>query len=228
MKKIAFIVMTLVSTGAFANDFYYAEYASPDAEYGEPATVVMATPVNAVRDNYVGVRLHKNERIAYGFDMRDGSDTTLKDDGVGFGAYVGNRLTDFLKLEFETIYTGIDDEQRDIDFDYDIWANMVNMYLFQTYGGAVEPYAGLGLGFSTIWSDVGGRVPHATDTTFDLSYSIMVGVNFALNNRVDLNLGFKYIKYGDADHKTSSGTYATTDIDATEFYLGAAYKFGLK
>ena len=225
MKKIVFIAMILATTSGFANDFYYAEYASPDAEYGATASVSSA-PV--ARDNYFGFRLHKNERISYSFDRRNGPGTTLKDDNVGFGAFVGNRLTDFLKLEFETMYTGLDDSKRDLDLNFDVWANMINVYMFQTYGGAVEPYAGIGLGFSTIWSDVNGWGYGASDTTFDLSYSLMAGVNFALNDRVDLNLGFKYIKYGDADHKTSGGTFATTDIDATEFYLSAAYKFSLK
>ena len=228
MKKIALFVLCIATGPAFANDFYYAEYASPDAEYGVPTVSQSMNQTPAVRDNYIGLRLHKNERISFAFDMRDGAGTTLKDDGVGFGVYAGNRLTDFVKIEFETMYAGANESQRDIDFDFDIWSNMVNVYLYRTYGGAVEPYAGLGIGFSTIWSDVGGRVAHAMDTTFDLSYSIMAGVNFALNDRVDLNLGFKYQKYGDADHKKSNGTYATTDIDATEFYIGAAYKFGLK
>lgn len=225
MKKLAFLVSILVVSPAIANDFYYAEYVSPDAEYMSPAP---ASTVPIVRDNYVGLRLHKNERISYSFDVRNGSGTTLKNDNVGFGAFVGNRLTDFAKIEFETMYTGLDDTKRNLDLNFDIWANMVNVYLFRTYGGSVEPYAGIGLGFSTIWADVGGWGFDASDTTFDLSYSLMAGVNFALNDRVDLNLGFKYIKYGDADHKTSAGTFATTDIDATEFYLGAAYKFGLK
>lgn len=217
MKKIALLAILFATTPVLANDFYYAEYASPDAEYEAPTAV-------ATRDNYIGLRLHKNERISYAFDRRNGGSATLRDDNVGFGAYIGNRLTDFLKLEFETMYSGIDDTKRNLDFNFDIWANMVNVYLYRAYGNAVEPYAGIGLGFSTIWSDIAS----ATDTTFDLSYSVMVGVNFALNDRVDLNLGFKYIKYGDADHTTSGGTFATTDIDATEFYLGAAYKFGLK
>ena len=211
MKKLAFVAMVLATTPVFANDFYYAEYASPSA-----------------RDNYVGLRLHKNERISYAFDRRNGSGTTLKDDNVGLGVYVGNRLTSFLKLEFETMYTGVDESKRDLDFNFDVWSNMVNVYLYKSYDTAVEPYVGIGLGFSTIWSDISGWGYDATDTTFDLSYSIMAGVNFALNERVDLNLGFKYQKYGDADHTTSAGTFATTDIDATEFYLGAAYKFGIK
>ena len=211
MKKIAWFALMMAVTPAFANDFYYEEYASP-----------------SMYDNYVGLRLHKNERISYAFDRRNGSGTTLKDDNVGWGVYIGNRLTDFLKLEFETMYTGVDDTKRGLNFDFDIWANMVNVYLFKNYGGAVEPYAGIGLGFSTIWSSVQGWGYDAADTTFDLSYSIMAGVNFALNERIDLNLGFKYIKYGDADHKSASNIFATTDVDATEFYLGAAYKFGLK
>lgn len=222
MKKIILGLSFLISIPAFANDFYYQEYVSPDTEYQ-----VYDTPAVA-RDNYIGARLHKNERIAFGFDVRDGADTTLKNDNVGLGLYIGNRLTDFLKIEFETAYTGTDDTRREIDMNFDIWSNMVNVYLFRTYGGAVEPYAGIGVGFSTIWSEIGGRMPHATDTTFDLSYAAMIGVNFALNERVDLNLGIKYQKYGDADHRTNGNTYATTDIDATEFYIGAAYKFGLK
>ena len=211
MKKIILIALAVLTTPAFAEDFYYAEYSSP-----------------GVRDNYIGLRLHKNERISYTFDRRNDAGTTLKDDNVGWGVYLGNRLTDFLKLEFETMYTGIDDTKRNLDFNFDIWTNMVNVYLYKSYGYAVEPYAGVGLGFSTIWSDINGWGYDAKDTTFDLAYAIMAGVNFALNERVDLNLGFKYIKYGDADHKKSSNIFATTDIDATEFYLGAAYKFGLK
>lgn len=220
MKKIALLALLAVTTPAIANDFYYAEYTSPDAEY-------VTESMSVARDNYVGLRLHKNERISYAFDRRNGAGTTLRDDTVGLGVYVGNRLTDFMKIEFETIYTGIDDSKRNLDFNFDVWANMVNMYMYRTYGDAVEPYVGIGLGFSTIWSDMNGWGYSGRDTTFDFSYSVMAGVSFALNDRVDLNLGFKYQKYGDADHATSGGTYATTDIDATEFYLGAAYKFGL-
>lgn len=220
MKKIAVMLSCFCVVPAVAEEFYYNEYVAPDVEYAETNMVR--------RDNYVGIRLHKNERISFAFDMRSGGDTTLKNDGVGLGVYVGNCLTDFLKLEFETIYTGVNDVKSDVDFDFDIWANMVNVYLFKTYGEAVEPYAGVGVGFSTIWSDVGGRVADANDTVFDFSYAVMVGVNFALNDRVDLNLGFKYQKYGDVDHKSSGGVFATTDIDATEFYLGAAYKFALR
>ena len=63
----------------------------------------------------------------------------MNDDNVGWGVYVGNRLTDFVRIEFETMYSGIDDTKRNLDFNFDIWANMVNMYLYRTYGNVVEP-----------------------------------------------------------------------------------------
>ena len=66
-----------------------------------------------------------------------------------------------------------------------------------------------------------------SDYVFDLSFSAMIGVNFALNERVDLNLGIKYQHYGEVEHELHGAEFATTDVDATEFYFGAVYKFGM-
>lgn len=206
MKKILFFIMALTALPAMADDYYSYD----------------------TRDNYAGIRLHKNEKLSFAYDIHDGASASLKKDNFGMGLYIGNRLTDFMKIEFETIYTGAEGSNHNIDFDYDVWANMVNMYLFREYEHAVSPYVGFGIGFSTIWTTIGGHVPDTRDTEVDLSYAAMIGVNFALNERIDLNLGFKYQKYGDVEHKVGDNVYADTDADATEFYIGAAYKFGLK
>ena len=176
-------------------------------------------------DNYVGFRIHKNENIAFAYKLENGGTTTLRRDNFGLGAVVGNRLSDYVKVEFETSYTGGESQRGVTDFNYDVWANMFNMYLFQEYSGAVSPYVGLGVGFAGIWSDVKSPMYHEADSSFDLSYQAMVGVNFALNNRVDVNLGLKYQYYGAVEH---GNKFATTDVSATEFYFGAVYKFGLK
>ena len=60
-----------------------------------------------------------------------------------------------------------------------------------------------------------------SDSVFDLSAQAMLGVNFALNDRIDLNLGVKYQYYGEVEHKLHGKEYAVTDVDATEFYFGA-------
>ena len=178
------------------------------------------------RDNYVGVRVHKNENIAFGMEPEYGDVTTARDDSFGFGIIVGNRLTDFLKIEFESEYTYGNAQKYGNDLNFDIWANMLNVYIYKQFGGAVEPYAGLGVGVSGLWGDVSGT-NNMSDATADMSWSAMIGINFALNSRIDLNLGLKYQNYGDLEMTDTAGNHYNTEVDSTEFYIGAAYKFGL-
>lgn len=218
MKKLAFILAIMTALPAMAQDYWGDGY---DYEYDAPATTTVR------RDNYVGIRLHKNENIAFKYDIHDGGQTTFSKDNWGVGAVVGNRLSDHVKVEFETMYTGAKYTKRNTDFDFDVWANMLNVYLFQEYADAIAPYVGLGIGFASIWGDVSAAYGHLSDSVFDLSYSAMIGVNFALNDRIDLNLGVKYQYYGEVEHKMHGTDFAITDVDATEFYFGAVYKFGV-
>lgn len=191
---------------------------------------LLSTPTFAYSDRhetYAGLRIHKNENIAFEYDIHGASDTTVRRDNFGIGAIIGNRLSDNVSVEFESSYTGTERKYNTTSFNYDVWANMFNVYLFQEFSDAIAPYAGLGIGFASIWGDI--NTPYATlsDSTFDLSYQVMLGVNFALNNRIDLNLGIKYQYYGEIEHKLHGNEFATTTVSATEFYFGAAYKFSL-
>ncbi len=213
MKKLVCVLACLLAVPAFADD-YWDEYDS-------------GITTTERRDNYVGIRLHKNERVSFKYDIHDGGNSTVRKDNFGFGAVVGNRLSDFAKIEFETLYTGAKQTKRTTDFNFDVWANMLNFYLFQEYAGTIAPYAGVGIGFATIWGDVNAPYGHLSDSVFDLTYSAMIGVNFALNDRIDLNLGVKYQYYGEIEHQLNNKEFAITDVDATEVYFGAVYKFGL-
>ncbi len=181
------------------------------------AMACIATPAVAM-DNYFGLRLHQNEHISFKYQS-DAFDHKMTGDALGIGLYVGNRLTDNVKIEFETSYTGADFDDYGHTFDYSIWSNNINVYLFQEYGGAVEPYVGAGVGLTGMWGDT----PGGNASEFKMSYSFMAGVVFALNERIDLNMGVKYHNYGKIEH----GNGATTTIDSTEFHIGGAYKFGL-
>lgn len=193
------------------------------------ALILIAHPVIAYgyngtdiqqRDTYVGIRIHKNENIAFEYKPSVGDETTVRRDSFGIGGTFGNRLSDHITVEFETSYTGASQS----NFDYDIWSNMFNTYLFQEYSGAISPYIGLGIGFASIWGDITTNEYQISDSAFDLSFQTMLGVNFALNERIDFNLGIKYQYYGVLEHNK----YGKTTADATEFYFGASYKFGLK
>lgn len=213
MKKISILLLcTLIATPAFAND-YDNDYETYDDEY-----VSYSAPKAEKRDTYVGFRIHRNEHIAYKYELDNGHSIKVRDNNFGIGLNIGNRLTNNVKIEFETMYTGESETKKGTDFNYDVWANMLNMYLFKNYGGAVEPYIGMGIGFTGIW----GSVNESKNSDFDMSFALMTGINFALNPYVDLNLGLRYVDYGTVKHSV-----AETDIDATEIYIGAAYKFGI-
>ncbi len=234
MRKIltAVVSLTLVAP-AVANDMYYgdSEYYAEEYEYTEPEPAPAPAPAtqrttsnyDGPRDTYVGLRIHKNEHIESRYRSDAMTNTTVSDDSAGLGLYVGNRLTDHVKLEFETMYTGFEQKKYGTNLNLDVWSNMLNFYLYETFGRAVEPYAGLGVGLVGLWSNVGGN--RASETT--LSLAAMAGVNFALNNRVDLNLGVKYQYYGKVEHDLGGDQYVSAKVDATELYIGAAYKFGL-
>lgn len=231
MKKLLICFMALGASAAVANEYgeeplFYDDYEYSDTYYA-PAADVTAPAVNTYggrRDNYFAFRIQKNESIAFDYDVHGGSDAKARKDNFGLNLMVGNRLTDFIKIEFETAYTGAKFAKRGTDFDFSIWSNTLNVYMFQEFGGAVAPYVGVGLGLAGIWSDATGIRPEAD---CDLTWQLMLGVNFALNERVDLNGGVKYQNYGKAEHDMKNGGKATTTIDATAFYLGAAYKFAL-
>ena len=217
MKKISFLLLAaLIATPAIADD--YDDYDT----YDDYTDTSYSTKTSDNRDTYAGFRIHRNEHISVKYDRDGANDTTIRDDNFGFGLHIGNRLTEYVKLEFETLYTGASGKKQYTDFDYDIWSNMLNVNIYKNYGGAVEPYFGIGVGFSGIWGDVNGAAPKSNDCDFGLSFAVMAGVNFALNKYVDLNLGVRYVDYGKVKHDA-----ATAKIDATEIYIGGAYKFSI-
>jgi len=227
MKQIPFIIAALCicATTAGANTYgtydEYITYDAPDAGMDCPVCECdcpTLTDKDTRYDNYTGIRVYKNEHAAYAYTLPNGHHDEVTRDNFGFGTTLGNRLTDFLRVEYETLYMGSDHGIHDHDFSYDLWANLFNGYLFHEFDGVVAPYVGAGIGLTGIWGEVDGEL----DNAFDLSYQVMVGVWFDLNDRIALDLGFKYVNYGNVEHDS-----AVSKVDATQIYLGASYKFGM-
>ena len=217
MKRLSFLLLgALIVCPALANDDY-GEY----DDYNDDTYTSYETTKSEKRDTYAGFRIHRNEHISFKYGLNNGGGPTVRSDNFGFGLNIGNRLTDNVKLEFETMYTGSSEKQSATGFNYDIWPNMLNVIIYKNYGGAVEPYLGIGVGVSGLWADISGAY-NANDNDLELSFAMMGGINFALNKYVDLNMGVRYVNYGKMAHAD-----ATTRINATEIYLGAAYKFGI-
>ena len=206
-----------------ANDYDdYDVYDNDTESYTTYAPDYNDAPTSRRRDTYAGFRIHRNEHISLKYDVHGQHGKTIRDENFGFGLNIGNRLTEHVKLEFETLYTGSSRDKYETNFDYDVWSNLLNIYLYENFGGAVEPYLGVGVGASGLWVDINGVLGNYHDNNFQLSFAAMVGINFALNKYVDLNLGARYVDYGKVRQEN-----ATTHIDATEIYIGVAYKFDI-
>lgn len=171
------------------------------------------------RDSYAGFRLYVNQHSTYSYHAPDGTGHRKNDDNLGFGTTMGNNLTKYLRVEYETLYMGAQYSADNTNFEYDIWANMLNAYLYWEFDNAFAPYAGLGVGLTGIWGEVAGHL----DNAFDLSYQFLAGVLFRLNSRIDLDLGFKYVNFGKVENQNT-----ITKVDATQIYVGATYKFGMQ
>ena len=221
MKNFSILLLaTLIASPAIAED--YDDYDTYD---DEPYTTETSKKSDA-RDTYAGIRLHRNDNIAFEIEVSGDSNKHLHNDNFGIGLTLGNRLTKNVKLEFETLYTGTTQKNDGNSYKYGVWSSMLNTYLYKSYGGAVEPYVGMGIGLSTLWSTIDMVAPPAKtykDTDVDLSFALMTGINFALNEYVDLNFGFRYVNYGRIKHSEDVKTH----IDATEIYIGGAYKFSI-
>ena len=214
MKKILAVLLCTLPLTA------YAEYTEYDMELlaNCPACDCHCDSAKKSHDTYAGFRIYKNEHSAYKYSRSHGHKTTETRDNFGFGTTMGNRLADFLRVEYETLYMGAQYSKNNKDFEYDIWANMLNAYLLHDFEGVVAPYVGAGIGLTGIWGEIDGDL----DNAFDLSYQALVGILFTLNSRIDLDVGFKYINFGKVEHSRG-----VTKVDATQFYLGATYKFSM-
>lgn len=179
---------------------------------------VCECPEISSRDSYAGFRVYQNQHSTFSYHSRLGLGHNHNDDNIGFGTTMGNNLCEYLRVEYETLYMGVKYNESGTGFEYDVWANMFNAYLLWEFDNAFAPYAGAGVGMTAIWGDVDGHL----DNAVDLSYQFLVGILFKLNSRIDLDIGFKYIDFGRIEHPDGH-----TNVDATQIYIGATYKFGM-
>ncbi|MDE6478366.1 MAG: hypothetical protein K2L94_03920, partial [Alphaproteobacteria bacterium] len=142
MKKI----LTVLGMCAWVMPAVANEYGDYDVVYDTPCPVCACDCVGGARDNYTGVRVYKNEHAAYSYNLSNGHKEKYQKDNFGFGTTVGNNLTDYVRVEYETLYMGAQYSKYDTDFEYDIWANMLNAYVLWDFDNAVAPYAGAGVG----------------------------------------------------------------------------------
>lgn len=206
----------------FANRQYSANNHPQEQQNNKYKTYSNTTGAQK-REHFIGLKLHKNA------DMRfeDSQNNETKNDQFGLSLNIGRQFNDFLKADAELLYTGSHWKNSDktIKLDYSIFNIMANLYLTHEFFGVIAPYIGAGGGFANITQKIKHNDIKMDDDAFNFSYQFMIGVNFALSDKFGLDIGGKYIDYGDIETTYMGKKVENVEIWATEFYVGATYKF---
>ena len=212
MKRVLIFLLCILAMPAIADEPWDNVYivACPTCTCPDGKTS------NAQRNSYAGMRVYQNVRAEYLYSPHGAPREKNDKENMGFGTTMGLRFTNWLRGEYETLYMGAQYTADMQNFEYDLWANMLNLYLYRDIHDVVAPYIGGGIGLTAIWGSIDGVLSNATK----ISYQAMVGILFELGPAIELEFGIKYIDFGKISHARGD-----TSVDAAQFYLGAIYRF---
>ena len=115
--------------------------------------------------------------------------------------------TDFTKLESQSL--------------------MLNAYYDIDTGTKFTPYVGAGIGYSKLKASYTLTAENATlsESDYQFTWQAGVGVAYAVNDNLSLDLGYRYVDMGNVKKNYEPGSSYKFDVDANEFMLGARYTF---
>ena len=245
MKKI--ILLTGISTAilaANANALEYGQYMSLKAALSK-----IQNETTAISDYSFGGTTHHTNTL---------SDKTHKDNVWGVRAAYGLMTpVKYGKLRGEIELGANDKAKENNQFDFTItntyrhnfeiettvYSAMFNLYYDIDTGTKFTPYIGGGVGYARVKSKakVYGSTPYGdinmSSTSHDnnFAWQLGFGVSYAVNDKWDIDLGYRYSDYGNAKDSIASSIipgldsvlYADADYSITshEIMLGVRYSF---
>lgn len=135
------------------------------------------------------------------------------DTGFGLAVALGKKFNNRFRGEIE--YTFKKYEFADIaDEDARTHTMMFNMLYDIESGSDITPYLGGGLGVGWLEEFDGS----------EFAYQFLAGINYAVTERADLILGYRYAGMTDAD-KDIDGVNLSASVDTHNFEFGVRYSF---
>jgi opacity protein-like surface antigen len=134
---------------------------------------------------------------------------------VGLGYKVNGNLRADVSYNFSTLKYSGQSYKSDFNQKIKLKTGMLNLY-YDFFGDKVlTPYLGVGLGFSQIKpgdaviNNANGAITSFSKRANNLSYSIASGISAKVNEKVNLDIGYKYQDHGKANgfysYETSTG-----------------------
>jgi len=195
------------------------------------ASCAMLLSISSIAYSAEGPYVSGNLGIAMASDSdlsEAGATGTMEfDKGFAFGVAAGYAFGS-TRLEGEIAYQkndydklnvpGVGSGSTDVDGDATSTAFLVNGYYDFKNNSSITPFIGAGLGFAKV--DVGAiSVPgfgtvttSADDTVF--AYQVGAGVGFAVNEKVSLDLKYRYFATSDPDFEGTEAEYSSHNLYA--------------
>ncbi len=216
------------------------------------AALAIATTAQAAdtKGFYVGIAGGWNHTNDADLDGRpDGTTTGLSesfDEGWVGLANTGYRWSNGLRTEIEGGYrrNDVDSATGSItgstsstaDGDYSSWSAMANViydlnHLYNASTSSFTPYVGAGIGVARVKLDStingpGFGIPlPINDTDTVLAYQGIAGLNYALNDKVDLGVSYRYFWTQDPRFNTDTGVDFDGEYNNHAILVGLTYKF---
>ena len=144
---------------------------------------------------------------------------------------VGRQVRQNIRTELELGYRGNDIDQiggLNGAGDVTAWSFFANVLFDIPLGAAIKPYLGLGVGGLRLNADgvtpVAGTIVDDSDLAFGLQG--IAGLEYALTDRLNVNLSYRYLLATSADYKNSLGRNVDADYHAHAIMIGLRYSFG--
>ncbi len=152
------------------------------------------------------------------------------DTGFALGAAIGYGFGNF-RVEGEVSYAKSDIDQTSVlgmsfDSTGDATATslLLNAYYDFTNTSAFTPYVSGGVGFSKIdvndYNILGSGDPDFTDDDTVFAYQVGVGVGYAVNNQITIDLKYRYFATEDSELDTTKAEIASHNL-----LLGVRFNF---
>ena len=136
----------------------------------------------------------------------DGNVIAIPENGTNFGGAIGYRFLHHYRGEINASHRTADirfsgTNLKGVGEDLELTSVVANLYYDFDYSSDQRPYLGLG----------GGR----TDGPNEPSWNLMAGASYRIHERIDLKLGYRYLRVHQKDE----------DVTSNEFLIGVRFNF---
>lgn len=144
----------------------------------------------------------------------------LGDSGWTLGAGLGYRFANWLRVDLSADYADLGRISAGPGLSVTGTSFLATGYWdIATFSG-FTPYVGAGIGFGVVNLDAGNG---PASTQWGLAWSLSAGASYALAGNVSVDLGYRYVNFGDADVTGAAVPTTLNGVAAHEIRLGLRY-----